>query len=63
MTAAHKPIGRPPLPAGAAKTARIELRVRPAVKAEWQARAAAEGLTLHAWIERELTRRKERRRG
>lgn len=48
--------GRPALPEGAAKVARVDLRVLPADKAAWQAKAAAAGLTLQAWIERALGR-------
>lgn len=48
--------GRKPLPEGAGKTARVELRVLPAVKADWQAKADAAGLTLQAWVERALGR-------
>jgi predicted HicB family RNase H-like nuclease len=55
MTDKRKP-GRPALPAGAGKTARVELRVLPADKAAWQAKADAAGLTLQAWIERALSR-------
>ena len=43
--------GRKPLPDGEGKTARVELRVLPATKAAWLARATAAGLTLQAWIE------------
>jgi len=43
--------GRPALPEGAGKTARVEMRVAPATKAAWQAKADAAGLTLQAWIE------------
>ena len=50
--------GRKPLPEGAGKTARVELRVRPDTKAAWQAKADAAGLTLQAWIERALGRAK-----
>lgn len=50
--------GRKPLPEGAGKTARIEWRVLPATKAEWQAKADAAGLTLQAWAERALSRAK-----
>jgi predicted DNA binding CopG/RHH family protein len=48
--------GRPTLPAGKSKVARVDLRVLPADKAAWQAKAAAAGLTLQAWIERALGR-------
>ena len=44
--------GRKPLAGGLGKTARVELRVQPATKAAWQAKADAAGLTLQAWIER-----------
>jgi predicted HicB family RNase H-like nuclease len=50
--------GRKPLPPGAGKTARVELRVLPADKEAWQAKADAAGLTLQAWIERALGRAK-----
>lgn len=43
--------GRKPLPDGAGKTSRVELRVLPGTKAAWLARATAAGLTLQAWIE------------
>ncbi len=43
--------GRKPLPEGAGKTARVELRVRPDTKAAWQAKADAAQMTLQAWIE------------
>lgn len=52
----RKQPGRKPLPDGAGKTARVELRVLPADKAAWQAKATAAGLTLQAWIERALGR-------
>jgi predicted DNA binding CopG/RHH family protein len=53
---AKKPRGRPTLPEGAAKVARVDLRAQPADKAAWQAKATAAGLTLQAWIERALGR-------
>jgi hypothetical protein len=37
------------------KTARVEMRVAPATKAEWQAKADAAGLTLQGWIEKRCT--------
>ena len=46
--------GRKPLAEGAGKTARVELRVRPAVKAAWEQRAAEAGLSLQGWVERAL---------
>lgn len=48
--------GRPTLPDGEGKTARVELRVRPDTKTAWQAKANTAGLTLQAWIERALGR-------
>ena len=57
MSDKRKP-GRPALPEGAGKTARVELRVLPATKAAWQAKADAAGLTLQALIERALSRTK-----
>lgn len=48
---AKKAPGRPALPPGAGKTARVELRVRPDTKAVWQAKADTAGMTLQAWIE------------
>jgi predicted DNA binding CopG/RHH family protein len=54
----RKQPGRKPLPEGAGKTARVELRVHDATKAAWRAKAAAAGLTLQAWIERALSRAK-----
>jgi hypothetical protein len=53
---AKKTRGRPTLPDGAGKVARVDLRVLPADKAAWQAKATAAGLTLQAWIERTLGR-------
>ena len=43
--------GRKPLPGGKAKTERVQLRVRPADKAAWMAKAAAAGLSLQEWVE------------
>lgn len=48
----RKQPGRKPLPDGAGKTARVELRVLPATKAAWLARATKAELTLQAWIEK-----------
>jgi predicted DNA binding CopG/RHH family protein len=56
MATAEKKRGRPALPDGAGKVARVDLRVLPADKAAWQAKATAAGLTLQAWIERALGR-------
>jgi hypothetical protein len=43
--------GRKPLPDGAGKTARIEMRVRPDTKSWWLACATGAGLGLQEWIE------------
>lgn len=48
-------IGRPPLPPGEAKTARIELRLTPAHKAEFQALGGV------AWLEGQIDAAKKRR--
>ena len=50
--------GRKPLPDGAGKTARVELRLHPDVKAAWQARADAAGMTLQAWVEAKCSKGK-----
>ena len=47
--------GRKPLPKGAGKTARVELRVQPDTKTAWLAKASAAGMTLQAWVERALS--------
>ena len=45
--------GRKPLADGEGKTARVQLKLTPADKADWMARAAAAaGLTLQAWVEK-----------
>ena len=43
--------GRKPLADGEGKTARVQLKLRPADKATWLAHAAADGLTLQAWVQ------------
>ena len=43
--------GRKPLADGEGKTARVQLKLTPAAKADWLAKAAAAGLTLQAWVE------------
>jgi hypothetical protein len=48
---APKRRGRKRLAAGTGKTARVQLKLTPAEKAAWIAAAAAEGLTLQAWVE------------
>lgn len=52
MTYDKRKPGRPALPPGAGKTARVELRVHADTKAAWLAKAEAAGLTLQAWIEK-----------
>lgn len=46
--------GRKPVPPDARKDARVELRVHPATKAAWQAKADAAGLSFAAWAEATL---------
>lgn len=48
------PKGRPPLPDDERKDSRIELRVHPDSKASWQAKADSAGMTLAAWINKNL---------
>lgn len=43
--------GRKPLPEGAGKTARVQLKLTKADKAAWLRNAKAAGLTLQAWVE------------
>lgn len=50
------PRGRKPLAAGEGKTARVQMKVRPAQKSEWQAKADAAGLALQVWIEQQCDR-------
>lgn len=51
--------GRKPVPPEARKSARVELRVHPDTKADWQAKADAAGISLAAWIEAALDRAKK----
>ena len=44
--------GRKPLADGDGKTARVQLKLTPADKADWLAKAAAAGLTLQSWVEK-----------
>lgn len=44
--------GRKPLADGEGKTARVQLKLTPADKSAWLAKAAASGLTLQAWVEK-----------
>jgi hypothetical protein len=48
--------GRKPLAEGEGKTARVQLKLRPDVKAQWLTKAANAGLTLQAWIEKRCSR-------
>ena len=48
--------GRKPLAVGAGKTARVQLKLLPADKAAWLARASAAGLTLQAWVEKRCSK-------
>lgn len=50
-TPVAKPVGRPPLPPGAGRTARVEWRTTDARKARAQLLADAAGLTLSAWLD------------
>jgi hypothetical protein len=54
-----EPTGRPSLPAGEAKTSRLELRVNPAERAEWQAKADASGMSLAQWMQDACNRAKK----
>lgn len=48
--------GRKTLAVGAGKTARVQLKLLPADKAAWLARASAAGLTLQAWVEKRCSK-------
>jgi hypothetical protein len=48
--------GRKPLPQGAGKTARVQLKLTKADKAAWLRKAEAAGLTLQAWVEQRCKR-------
>lgn len=48
--------GRKPLPAGAGKTARVQLKLTEADKAAWLRKAEAAGMTLQAWVEKRCSR-------
>lgn len=47
----RKKPGRKPLAEGKGKTARVQLKLTPADKSAWLAKAGAAGMTLQAWIE------------
>ena len=51
MTDDKRKPGRPALPKGEGKTARVQLKLTEADKAAWLAKAAAAGMTLQAWVE------------
>lgn len=59
MTTLRKP-GRPPLPPGHAKDARVEWRTHPDTKARAMALAAAAGMSLSQWIDRLVMRARSR---
>jgi hypothetical protein len=48
--------GRKPLPEGAGKTARVQLKLTESDKAAWLRKAEAAGLTLQAWVEQRCKR-------
>lgn len=50
--------GRKPLPPGAGKDSRLELRVNPAARAQWQAKADAAGMSLAHWMQDTCNRAK-----
>lgn len=50
--------GRKPLPPGAGKDSRLELRVKPADRAQWQAKADAAGMSLARWMQDTCSRAK-----
>jgi predicted HicB family RNase H-like nuclease len=52
--------GRPPKPKSELAEERIELRLLPAEKAEWQTAAERAGQSLSAWIRERLTRAAKR---
>lgn len=45
-----RPVGRPPLPPAEKMAPPIWLRLAPAERAEVEARAAADGVSLSAWV-------------
>ena len=49
--AERKTPGRKPLAEGDGKTARVQLKLTPADKAAWLAKADAAEMTLQAWVE------------
>lgn len=50
--------GRKPLAAGEGKAARLEMRVNPADRAQWQAKADAAGMKLTQWMQDACNRAK-----
>ncbi len=52
QSAEPKRRGRPPLPEGASKQARVELRTTPERKAKAERLAQRDGLSLSTWLER-----------
>ena len=59
MNEPRKP-GRPPLPPGAGKDARVEWRTHPQTKEKALALAAAAGLSLSQWLDRLVMRARSR---
>lgn len=54
-----EPTGRPALPPGAGKSDRLEMRVDPADRAQWQAKADAAGMKLTQWMQDACNRAKK----
>lgn len=51
--------GRKPLAAGEGKADRLEMRVNPADRAQWQAKADASGMKLTQWMQDACNRAKK----
>ncbi len=51
--------GRKPLAAGEGKADRLEMRVNPADRAQWQAKAEAAGMKLTQWMQGACNRAKK----
>lgn len=50
--------GRKPMAAGEGKADRLEMRVNPADRAQWQAKADAAGMSLARWMQDTCSRAK-----
>lgn len=61
MSGQQEPVkrGRKPLAESEKKTGRVELRVHPEKKQQWQEKAEAAGMSLNAWAEATLDRAKK----